>query len=447
MAQGKRETEPKKVFALADANNFYVSCERVFNYRLLNRPVAVLSNNDGCIIARSNELKALNVKMGTPYFKCRDLLKQHRAAVLSSNYALYADLSNRMHNVLNQFSDELERYSIDEGFLQLPVDSHNRNDGLTKFGREIKETVRQWVGIPVSIGIAPTKTLAKLANERAKKDLRLGGVLDLTPLSSEALDELLTTFDVADVWGIGSRRAAFLREHGITNARQLRDASDQWVLKHLTVMGLRTVLELRGTSCIPMELTPPPKKAICCAKSFGRPVQSLDELKEALATYTSRAAEKVRKQNSSVSVLQIFLRTNHFRSGQQAPQYHNSATIKLPQATSYTPELVAYANAALSRLYQSGYDYQKVGVLLTGLTRQSQLQLNMFSSTPVEENLATQAQKQKVMQALDEINSRFGRNTLRVAAAGVGEQSWKMRRNRLSPAYTTNWDDLLIVKA
>jgi len=295
------------------------------------------------------------------------------------------------------------------------------------------------------VSLAPTKTLAKAANERAKGDPRFAGVLNLAEYSSQELEALLTATDISDVWGIGSRRAVLLRQHGINTALELRNAPDKWILQNLTITGLRTVWELRGVSCIPMELAPTPKKAICCAKSFGRPVESLTELREATATYVSRVAEKLRQQSSHANVLQVFIHTNLFRQGQT--QYQNSATVQLPQATNFTPELVEYANIALSRIYKPGYQYQKVGVLVTDISPQNQVQLNLFSSPDQTDNLEALGRKARLMTAMDKINSTYGRDTLRVATAGTGEQGWKMRRAKLSKAYTTRWDELLTVTA
>ncbi len=425
-------------FGLVDCNNFYVSCERVFNPRLEERPVVVLSNNDGCIIARSNESKALGFKMGQPFFQARPLILKHDVAVYSSNYTLYADFSSRVMNVLASFGHDLEIYSIDEAFLTL--------DGLAdpadrlRLARQMRETVKRWTGIPVSVGFGPTKTLAKLANERAKKDPQYEGILDLATLSERAQDELLASLDVAVVWGIGSRRAEFLRQHGILSVFDLKWADDQWIKQHLTIVGLRTVYELRGISCLPLEGVPPPRKAIASSKSFGSPVESLAELREAVASYVSRAAEKLRSQGSQAGHLNVFIRTSHFsKTGQP---YANSASIALPTPTAYTPHLVSYALHGLESIYRPGYSYAKAGIMLTDITPASAAQLDLWGeATP-----HSLARQERLMTALDGINRRWGRGTLRLGAAGIA-QPWQARHANVSARSTTRWDELLTVRA
>ena len=332
------------VYALVDCNNFYVSCERTFNGALHSRPVLVLSNNDGCVVARSNESKALGIKMGQPVFECRELIEQHHIQVFSSNYPLYADMSDRVMQTLATFSPRVEVYSIDEAFLDL---SHVPREQLHAYGHQIRETVWRFTGIPVSVGIASTKTLTKVANEVVKKNPVYRGVLSLMHTSEEELDELLETLPVEDVWGIGPRYTRLLQSRDILTAKDLKYAEQRWVRRHLTVVGERTVLELRGIACIPLETQAKPKKGIMTAKSFGRSVESREELEEAVATYTARAAEKVRKQGSAVSSISIFLHTNAFQK--DAPQYGNSLTRVLPFPTSFTPDLF---NVALDMLRQ-----------------------------------------------------------------------------------------------
>ena len=277
------------LFALADCNNFYASCERVFNPKLAGRPAIVLSNNDGCVVARSNEAKALGIAMGVPAFQIRHLIRKHDVQVFSSNYALYGDLSQRVMETLQQFSPEVEVYSIDEAFLNL---SGFTNINLTDYGRRIRATVKQWTGIPVSVGIAETKTLAKIANHVAKRTEGTDGVFDFTAWPDR--DSVLARVLVEEVWGIGPNYARLLTQHGITTALGLRDADDHWIQKQMGVVGLRTVHELRGISCLPLEQCPPPKQGITCSRSFGRPVTTLAEMREAVAAYTARAAEKLR---------------------------------------------------------------------------------------------------------------------------------------------------------
>lgn len=431
----------KPIFALADCNNFYASCERVFAPQLESRPVVVLSNNDGCIIARSNEAKALGIKMGQPLFECHSLVKKHQVAVLSSNYTLYGDLSSRVMAVLSRFTPELEVYSIDEAFLSLSGIIHPTD--RESYAREIRQTVRQWTGIPISIGIATTKTLSKIANERAKKDPSSGGVVDITAYSEGELDTLLSRVELEDIWGIGPRKGAFLRQNGYSSALDLKKAPDQWVKKHLTITGLRTVYELRGISCLPLELAPPSKKAIASAKTFGRPVEHVEELKEAVATYLARAAEKLRAQNSAASMLQVFVRTNHFHEDE--PRYASSATLRLPTPTAYTPELVHYANHLVGKIYREGYRYSKAGIMLTDFVSDKALQLKLFSGSP-QFQLGDRARQQKLMEALDKLNGKWGRDSVRLGASGL-TRDWKSRQSNISERFTTRWDELLTVRA
>ena len=423
----------KQVYALVDCNNFYVSCERVFDPALEGRPVVVLSNNDGCVIARSNEVKARDVKMGTPEFQARELFRKNGVVVFSSNYALYGDMSQRVMSTLQEFTSRLEIYSIDEAFLLLEAASPER---LVELGSLIRSTVKQWTGLPVSIGIGPTKTLAKLASRFAKRNPGLNGVFNLT--DHPRLDELLNRFEVGDIWGVGPRYEKFLQKHGIHSALQLKNAHDGWVKKHMTVMGLRTVQELRGVSCFALEELPVAKKGIMSSRSFGKPVESLEELKEALATYVSRAGEKLRAQRSAASIVHVFLLTNRFKPNE--PQYGNSCTTELSIPSSYTPELIWHAHRCLEKIFKPGYRYKKTGVLLAEIVSRDRIQLNLFSlDYPHERN-------KKVMQVVDDINSRWGTDTLRYAAEGM-KKEWGMRRQKLSPRYTTQWSEIPVVKS
>ena len=417
-----------KVFALLDCNNFYVSCERLFDPRLEGRPVIVLSNNDGCVIARSNEAKALGIKMGEPFFKCRKLVEARRILVFSSNYSLYGDLSRRVMDVLAGLEPEVEVYSIDEAFMRMPPGS---TAALLENGRHIRATVRKLVGIPVSIGFGPTKTMAKVANRIAKKQPEHGGVF---VLPEQGLDDLLATVKVGDVWGIGGRSAAKLSLRGIRTALDLKNADDGWLRRQLTVTGLRVAMELRGISCLSFEEIPPPSKSIATSRSFGRPVTSLVELREALAAYVSTAAEKLRRQQLKAGCLQVYLTTNHFRSGES--QYANSMTITLPAPSAATPELINHAVQALRRIYRPGFAYQKVGVVLLDLVG-SGFELPGLFCSPRRDNDA-------LMAALDRINGRWGRDTLHSAATGF-LRPWKNRQAMKSPAYTTSWAELPVV--
>ena len=417
-------------FALVDCNNFYVSCERVFNPKLLNRPVVVLSNNDGCVIARSQEAKKIGLKVGTPAFQCEDLLKKNNGVMLSSNYTLYGDMSSRVMETLSIFSPEIEIYSIDEAFL-----SFTENPALfEEIGARIRKTVYQWTGIPVSVGIAPTKALAKMANKIAKKETG-SGVFVLS--GREKTESKLSTFPVEDVWGIGRQYAALLKSHGIDTALKLSRLDDAWIRKNLSVVGLRLVHELRGISCLSLDLITPQKKSICSSRSFSRPVESLNELKEALADYVSNAACKLRQQGSIASAVTVYITTNRFKDG---PQYCNSATASFTVPTNYTPDIIIAAGKLLSAMYRKDYKYKKIGVILSGIESADCRQIDLFTSyDSIQKN-------DRVTAVLDSINKRYGKKSLIFASEGI-DQTWQMRREKLSPSYTTKWDELKIVLA
>ncbi len=420
-----------KIFALVDCNNFYASCERLFRPELQGKPIVVLSNNDGCIVARSNEAKALGISMGAPYFKSKALIRRHNVRVFSSNYSLYGDLSHRVMSVLQDMEPEVEVYSIDEAFISLPAGNHQ---DLTGYAKALKAKVEQWVGIPVSIGIAPTKTLAKLANRFAKKNGAHGGVFDLT--GDDGLEALLSSVDVGDIWGIGRRSTEKLNRQGILNAFQLKNADDDWLRKHLTVTGLRTAMELRGTSCIPLESAQPDRKAIISSRSFGQPISSLAALKEAISTHMAIAAKKLRDQSSAAKSIHVFIHTNRFK--EDAPQYSGTMTIPLPQASSYTPTMIKHAMQGLERIYKPGYLYNKAGVMVTELVPQDRIQRNLFG----QEN----RESPPLMATVDRINQAWGKNTIRFAGEGL-KKSWQMKQSHKSPAYTTSWAEIPVVKA
>jgi DNA polymerase V len=425
----------KKVFALVDCNNFYVSCERVFNASIQNKPTIVLSNNDGCVVARSNESKKLGIKMGQPVFECQDIIKKHKIQVFSSNYSLYADLSKRVMGILATFSPRMEVYSIDEAFLEL---TELKLDDYGEFGRTIKAHVFQHTGIPVSIGIAPTKSLGKIANEIVKKDPKYGGVLDLTPLSEQELDALLAQVEIEDVWGIGRKYALFLNNYGITTAKELKYADEKWIRRYLTVTGERIVFEFRGISCIPLEMERPPKQGIMCAKTFGKDITKLEEMQEAVATYAARAAEKLREQDSLASCLTVFIKTNSFKK--DLPQYANSFTVHFAHPTAFTPEIVKYALQGLKAMYKDGYRYKKAGISLTKITPQRSIQPDLFGDF----SLTKHYREARLMAIVDAINSIYGRDTLIFAIQGV-TRSWKMKQLKLSSHFTTKWSEILTV--
>ena len=418
--------------ALVDCNNFYVSCERVFNPALRGKPVVVMTNNDGCVVARSNEAKALGIKMAAPIFEYESLFRQHNVQLYSSNYALYADMSRRVMATLARFTPRIEVYSIDEAFLSL---DGFEDRSLADYARDIRSTVRRWTGIPVSIGVGPTKTLAKLANRAAKRADDLNGVLDLATYPT--LDDLLGRTEVEEVWGIGGARGALLRRNGIATALQLRDASDAWLKKELSITGLRTAMELRGTPCLPLSPAPPSRKSVSCSRSFGKPVKSLGELKEAVSTYVSRAAEKLRSENLAAGVLQVYIETSRFKD---PPYSCGGRTVRLDLATNYTPDLVERALHALERVFRPGQSYIKAGVLLTQLVPESHVQLSLLRPA------LDLDRRRALMETVDALNRKLGSGTVRLAATGM-EKQWAMRRRRMSKSFTTQWDDLATVSA
>jgi DNA polymerase V len=418
------------LFALVDCNNFYASCERVFNPVLQNKPVVVLSNNDGCIIARSNEAKAVGIGMGAPFFKVKNLISHHRVVVYSSNYSLYGDMSQRVMETLSQFTPELEIYSIDEAFLNLSgFEAH----GLVEYGRKIKKTIKQWTGIPVSIGIAPTKTLAKVANYFAKNHPSYEGVCELKDAQQQI--EALKVMPIEKLWGIGPSYARLMKHNGIKTAFDFTNTPQGWIKKHMGVVGLRMVQELQGISCLHLEICPPPKKGICSSRSFGAPVESMAELEEAVSTYVARAAEKLRSENLSAKILTVFIETSPFKEN----YYSNSYSFTLPVASSFTPELIRYALEGLQKIYCEGYRYKRAGIFFQGLVLNHQVQQGLFD--PVD-----RVRGAKLMKTMDGLNRQNGEGTIRIASQGY-DSSWKLKFKLRSPRFTTHWDELLEVKA
>ncbi len=421
------------LFFLVDCNNFYVSCERVFDPSLDGKPLIVLSNNDGCVVARSDEVKALGIPMGAPVFKYRAWVERHKIRVFSSNYVLYGDMSNRVMTVLSRFTPDMEIYSIDEAFLSFRGEDLKE---LEERARDIQRTVRQWTGIPVSIGIGPTKTLAKVARHVAKSFRTRKGVFSL--VGAAKVDAWLKRFPVEEVWGIGRQYRKTLRSHGIYTAYQLKTASDAWIRKRLSVRGLRTVWELRGISCIPLEEAPPARKGIACSRTFERGVETKEELREALALYATRAAEKLRENRLLASCMQVYLATSPY---QKRPQYANALMLHLPVPTSYTPLIIATAFRGLERLFRPGYSYKKTGIVLAGLTRTGMRQTSFFWSN----RRGDRARGDRLMNAVDAVNTRYGRETLRFAASGL-TRTWQGHPSHRSPRYTTCWMELPGVK-
>ena len=427
------------MYALVDCNNFYVSCERAFQPRLEGRPVVVLSNNDGCIVSRSAEAKALGIAMGEPLFKVKALVEQHGVQALSSNYALYGDMSGRVMSYLATQAPELEVYSIDEAFLSL----HGMEPyfgSLESYARQIQTEVKRRTHIPTCIGLAPTKTLAKLANRVAKKDASFGGVLLLD--SPERRQWALGRVPVEDVWGIGRQYATKLYNLGITTAAGLARCSEAMARKHLGgVVGARLVRELQGYPCHrlnPSEDGTLARQSIACTRTFGRPLAQFEDVMGAVASFASRAAEKLRRQESAASVLTVFLSQNRF--GNTPPPHTRSAQVTLPVATSHTSELVRFARALLGRLWQPGVVYVKAGVILDGFEQGGQEQLSLFATDGGE-------RAARLMQKLDALNQRYGKGSVQVATALGGGPSnsttpWKGQQQRRTPAYTTSWDEL-----
>ena len=363
-------TQYSKKIALVDCNSFYVSCERLFNPRIRKKPVVVLSNNDGCIISRSNEAKALGIKMGEPYFKARDIILKNKVEVFSSNYSLYGDLSRRVMRTLKRFNSDIEVYSIDEAFMDL---SNYTDTEVESVGREIRQTVLKWTGIPTSIGIAKTKTLSKVANHIAKK--KQSGVTSL--IGIENLDPILEKVEINDVWGVGRQLTKFYQKNGIYNAKQLKNKSNTWIKKSSNVLSSRTAMELRGVPCIDIETTQTKRKSCVVSRSFGKRIETFQELKEAVANYCLNASEKIRSESLVAKAITVFVRTSPFQ--RNFGYYSNSKTVDFPIATNNSIETVKTAVASLESIFKNGYRYQKAGVMLTGLSN-ADGKKNLFSS-------------------------------------------------------------------
>lgn len=423
------------VYALIDCNNFYASCERVFDPSLRDEPIAILSNNDGCVIARSDEAKKAGIEMGVPEFKIRDLIKQKKIVLKSSNYALYGDMSRRVMETLRHLTPKVEPYSIDEAFMEFPK---LIADDLEQFGQHIKATVKRWTGLPVSVGIASSKTLAKIANETAKSDPKYNGVLNL--VDHPQTDDLLNNMKLTDIWGIGPGLSQRLFKEGIENALQLKQQINrkEWVRKKLSVTGLRTVMELNGEPCLEVENIENPRKGIMTSRSFGKAVTDYNDLSEAIAQFISISAEKLRAQHSVASLLHVTLRTNKYSNYKS--KYKYGIEFPLPMPTANTAYLIKCGHACLDRLYQSGLRYKKAAVMFTGIIPESEIQTNLFSKNQYSET------EHNLMKKVDDINTKYGSETTHFASTGI-ERSWQMKQEYLSPKFTTQWDDILEVKA
>ncbi len=414
-----------------DCNNFFVSCERVFNPKLEGKPVVVLSGNDGCVVSRSNEAKALGIPMGAPAFKWENVFRKYGVKTFSSNFTLYSDMSRRVSMAVKDFAEHVEQYSVDELFIDIEKDKDYR-----EWAHKLRKRVLQWTGIPTSIGIASTKTLAKIANRIAKKQAQWNGVVDWNydiPNHDAALAEV----DISDIWGIGRSSTRFLRARHIDNALQLRSMDDDFIRNHLTVMGLRTVYELRGTSCISLVSLQAERKSVTHSRSFGRMVTERDELQQAISLYASLAAHKLRRLGLVASDITVYIRSNRFR--EDLPQYANSVKVGILPQSNYTASVLESADNAFTMIYKEGYHYAKAGVVLTGLCPAKTRQHSLFSVTQATE-------EDNLMKALDKINNKYGRNTLYPAACGV-QRTWKSRSAKKSSEFSTSLSEIPICYA
>ncbi len=422
------------MFALVDGNNFYVSCERVFDPSLIGKPVVVLSNNDGCAVARSEEAKALGIKMGVPWFQVQSLAQKHGVIALSSNYTLYADMSNRMMTLLGQCAPHQEIYSIDECFLSF----NGLNTDLTTHSQAIRQRIKHWLGLPVCIGIGPTKTLAKLANYIAKKHPRWRGVCDLSILPETVLNNLLAAIEVGEIWGIGRRIREKLNHLNINTALALKQTNADFIGHMFSITTKRTVMELRGISVLQLDEIIPARQQILCSRSFGMPVTQYAELAEALTSYITRAAEKLRCQAALTNTIHIDIRTNPHR--QKDLQYRQSMAVTLMEPTCDTIKLVRAGLWGLKRIYRPGYRYNKAGVILMNLIPAgSMLQSTLFTYD------TTESRNQSLMETVDLINRTMGKDTLALAGAGIAK-NWHMKRRHKSPCYTTTWKELAVAR-
>lgn len=418
------------MFALIDCNNFYASCERVFRPDLIGKPVVVLSNNDGCVIARSNEAKAVGVPMGAPAFEYEALFNQHQVQVFSANFALYGDMSNRVMEILGEYTPEMEIYSIDEAFLKFEGFKYL---DLQACGLEMQKRVTKSTGIPISVGIAPTKSLAKIANKIAKKFAQqTQSVYAIT--DTEKRNKALKWTKVEDIWGVGRQHAKRLNAINVTNALEFAQLDKDWVQKHMSIVGLRLHQDLNGIPTLDLEEVQP-KQNIATTRSFDKNFTTLDELKERVTTFAVSCAEKLRKQGSCCNAISVFVHTNRFRN--DLPQYARSIVVQLPYASNSNMELAKYANIALERIFKPGYHYKKAGVIVLDFTPENETQLNMFGNSNPKHTA--------IMQTLDKLNAAYGRQKVKLAAQDL-KRMWVMKQEKLSPRYTTNIKDVITVK-
>ena len=423
-------TAVNRSIALIDCNNFYVSCERVFNPALKRKPIIVLSNNDGCVIARSQEVKDLGIKMGVPWFKVQNLARHHKIIVFSSNYTLYADMSNRVMKIISEFAPNQEVYSIDECFLDLTGFKHL---GLADYGQRIRSTINRLVGLPVCVGVGASKTLAKLANHIAKKCSVFDGVCNLSEITQDTLDSLFSKIKVGEVWGVGRCIEKKLAKLGVNTVFDLKQSSPQALRKQFSVLMERTIRELNGESCIPLEEIAPLKKQLVCSRGFGIPVSSLSELSEAVITYTTRVAEKLRRQRSVAAMVYIFIQTDPFKKKDR--QYNSGRLIHLTNPTDDTRILINAVLTGLKSIYKSGFAYKKAGVLLDDLLPFNQHQKSLF------DDKEAQAHSEFLMQAIDGINNTMGSGTIKFLGEGL-EKQWRAKAEKKTRCYTTRIDEI-----
>ena len=416
--------------ALIDCNNFYVSCERVFDPSLKRKPIIILSNNDGCVIARSQEVKDFGIKMGVPWFKVQKLARYYKIIVFSSNYTLYADMSNRVMKIISEFASNQEVYSIDESFLDLTGFNHLN---LTDYSQDIRSTVNRLVGMPVCVGVGSSKTLAKLANHIAKKCSLFDGVCNLNEITRNTLDVLFSEIKVGEVWGVGRRTEEKLAKLGVTTVFDLKQSSPQALRKQFSILMERTVRELNGEFCIPLEKSNPPKKQLVCSRGFGNPVSSLSELSEAIIMYTTRVAEKLRRQRSMTATVYIFIQTNPFKKKDQ--QYNPGCLIHLASPTNDTRILIRAVLVGLKSIYKPGFTYKKAGVILEGLLPFNQAQKSLF------DDKGSQAYSENLMQAIDTINKTMGSGTIKFLGEGL-EKQWKAKAEKKTRCYTTRINEI-----
>ena len=419
------------MFALVDCNNFYASCERVFQPQFEGRPVVILSNNDGCVIARSNEAKALGIPMGAPAFQYKEQFKRHHIQVFSSNYALYGDMSHRVMKILERYTPQVEIYSIDEAFLQFKGFDHF---DLKAECLQMKQQIKQWTGIPVSVGLAPSKALAKIANKIAKKfTVKTAGVYCID--TEEKRIKALKWTSIGEVWGVGRQHRLRLQAIGVQTALDFTQLPDDWVRAHMSVLGLRLKKDLQGLPFIQLEEMNPPKKSIATTRSFENTLNNWSDLEERIATFAVSCAEKLRQQQSSCSALYVFLRSNPYKKG--ATPYRNSYTVTLPYASNSSLELSKYALSAAKSIFRKDIDYKKAGVLVLGLAPTQTRQLTLFESHV--------SKHQALMQAIDKIHRRYGPRQIKLGNQDL-QRTWKMRQEHLSKRYTTTLNDIIKVK-